>query len=230
MLTKVFIPNSENKKHFFRHLGRICTLRFTKGINCIIGPNASGKTTILNLFRWNVSNDDVVEANKEIKVTIPTYSNLEYFYKAVFDKPISKENILFYNPREYQQDDAVQEFMQAGDFESMLNLSMYRQSEAECAAFYFKNWFIKNREKIKEDNTVIIIDEPENSNDLLTISYFSTSIRNWCNNNPHLQILMSTHSPAFMQYADNIVELEKGYLKRLCRDYRKILDNIENRN
>ena len=69
MLSKIILPKRVNKPHYFPKIGNKQTLQVTAGINVIIGPNACGKTTILNAIRRvNDNNDDLT--SKKLKSSI----------------------------------------------------------------------------------------------------------------------------------------------------------------
>ena len=220
MLNKVFLPQTKNRNYFFKTLKGKNTLNFGKGINCIIGPNASGKTTILNGFRW------IPSLNKGWNpVSIPSPSDVAYSFNIYIASEEAK--VLYYEPQSYTKYNTnnIQDIFNSGDTSSTLMLTMFRQSEAECASMYFQKWFAKNRETLFKTPCILIADEIENSNDPDTIDAIMNVFRGWCQGNPDLQILIATHSPIVLYYADHIVELKKDYGKEI-RDIflRKILN------
>lgn len=84
MLSKIILPKRVNKPHYFPKIGNKQTLQVTAGINAVIGPNACGKTTILNAIRRvNDNNDDLT--SKKLKSSIYAPAGYEYSISLEFD-------------------------------------------------------------------------------------------------------------------------------------------------
>lgn len=227
MLKKIFLPKTKNRGVFFPVMDGKNTITFTKGINCIVGPNASGKTVLLKTLKWKSSSEG--RGGYE-NVIIPTYVNCEYTYKAAFDEPIDESLILWYEPQQYSKfnGEAVQELFDKSNIKDALSLGVYRRSEAECISLYFSHWFDQHKGTIGSGKHVIVcVDEVENSNDPLTIDVIMRTFRNWCKVNSNLQILITTHSPIVLSYADHIIETKKGWTEDMRKLYLKVLTNTK---
>ena len=227
MLKSIYLPNSKNRPIFFPHLKGAKTFTFKIGINCIIGPNASGKTVLLNTLRWKTQSN----ATYREPVNIPTYVNCEYRYRATFSHPFNdkeEQTIFWYEPQRYSKfnRDNIQDVF-GKSVEQALSLSMYRRSEAECNSMYFTEWFNQHKDSIATGHKIICVDEPENSNDPLTIEALMYAFQNWCEYNPDLQILLTTHSPIVIAYANNVVETQAGWQNTLKELYLKVLTKSE---
>lgn len=110
---------------------------------------------------------------------------------------------------------------------AFLQLSLYRQSEGECCAAYFSQWFAKYKDNIIDGSVIILVDELENSNDSVTVNMIMDTFRNWCEHNKQLQILITTHSPIVLSHADKVIELKKGYAYEMKKLYRDALQRIK---
>ena len=224
MLAKVFLPKTQNRTHFFPNLKGVNTLVFKPGINCIIGPNASGKTTIINAFKWRKE----FKGNRGYEsISIPTYVDCEYIYKVSLTEP--PKHILWYEPQAYSRfnSDISNEVMQTRGVDAFLRLSIYRESEGECCAHYFSQWFSKNQQALVDGSVIVLVDEIENSNDPVTVGMIMDTFHNWCEHNKQLQILITTHSPIVLSRADHVVETRKGWREEMRKEYLKVLTQIE---
>lgn len=221
MLKKIYLPPTKNKHIFFPYSKGKRTFTFKEGINCIIGPNASGKTVLLNALRWKHSSEGKGELEK---VVIPTYQDSEYTFRVSFMEPVDKDTILWYEPQEYSRfNQRASEDVFSRNIEEALTLSLYRNSEAECNSLYFSHWVERHKDAIANKPSIIVADEIENSNDPLTIGVLMNTFRQWCKNNPKLQILIATHNPFVLAYADNVVETSKDWKNVLKKLYFDVL-------
>ena len=223
MLEKIYLPNSKNQKLFFPYLKGKKTYSFKSGINGIIGPNASGKTILLNTFR--LRNSFEAKGLWET-ISIPTYADSEYRYKVMVTESNQADKIIWYDPRQYSRfnEKGIKEVF-SKNIEDGVALSIFRGSEAECNALYFKHWFEKHKDIISTQPIIICMDEIENSNDPFTILTMMKTFQSWCQVNPRVQILIATHSPMVLHYADHIIELKKGYANEVRDIFLKILNS-----
>ena len=100
MLEKIYLPNSKNQKLFFPYLKGKKTYSFKSGINGIIGPNASGKSVLLNTFK--LKNSFEAKGLWET-ISIPTYADSEYRYKVMVTEYNQPDKIIWYDPRQYSR-------------------------------------------------------------------------------------------------------------------------------
>lgn len=221
MLTKIVIPKIKNKAIYFPYSNKL-TFKFKPGINCIIGPNASGKTTLLKSISYN----DSFEPGRT-KVYYPADVENEYYCNVYFNEAIINNNIFWYDPSEYAKynRNTIDSAMRNQLYSKALNLTMFRRSEAECSAMYYQDWISKNRVKLSQ-KSIILIDEIENSNSVDTLKTIMYVFKSLCNNNPSLQILIATHSLVVLTYADNVIELKPNYLKSQCDLYTEIIKQL----
>ena len=227
MLSKIILPKRANKPHYFPQIGNKQTLRVTAGINAIIGPNACGKTTILNAVRRvNDKYDDLT--SKKLKSSVYAPAGYEYSINLEFDDiPLKRSNIITYNPGSYSADADSQSIMNTRGVNAFIALHVFRMSNAQCSAHYFSDFFSRYKENIKNENCIILSDEPETSNDLMTIGYLMNVFKNWTKYCPNLQILIATHHPAVIKHADNVIELMPNYKSKLINDWKQLLDSMQ---
>lgn len=227
MLSKIILPKRVNKPHYFPKIGNKQTLRVTAGINAVIGPNACGKTTILNAIRRvNDKYDDLT--SKKLKSFIYAPAGYEYSISLEFDDILLKRsNIITYNPGVYSADADSQNIMSTRGVSAFISLHVFRMSNAQCSAHYFSEFFNRYKETIKNENCIILSDELETSNDLTTIDCLMNVFKSWTKHCPNLQILIATHHPAIIKYADNVIELMPNYKSKLINDWKQLVDSMQ---
>lgn len=221
MLQKVLLTRIKNRDVFFPYIAeKKKTFSFKRGINCIVGPNASGKTTILNGLRWLGSPKAGVN-----EVNIPAPVDYSYSYKMIFSQDIHQDKIVWYEPQTYSRfnKDNVQNIFDGGNIELALKLSLFRCSEGESNSMYFSNWFEQYKDVLNSGPCIVVADEIENSNDYNIVQVILETFKSWTLHNKDLQILMVTHSPIVLPFADNIIELKPDYVKEAKVSYCKAL-------
>lgn len=161
---------------------------------------------------------EALKANNagEVQCKFPLMHGGEYRYKA---KITELAPTLAYTPQQYGR---FSNFDKFGNYERLMDLTYFRASEAECAAFYFEDFIKKNQQALRNPCT-LLLDEPENSNDPYTIQYLMTAIKTWTDANPSMQVLIATHSLFVLKYADVVHEMSPNYVQRLKDEYRKLL-------
>lgn len=110
---------------------------------------------------------------------------------------------------------------------AFISLHVFRMSNAQCSAHYFSEFFNRYKETIKNENCIILSDEPETSNDLTTIDCLMNVFKSWTKHCPNLQILIATHHPAIIKYADNVIELMPNYKSKLINDWKQLVDSMQ---
>ena len=221
MLQKVQLTRVKNRDVFFPYIAeKKKTFSFKRGINCIIGPNASGKTTILNGLCWLDSPKAGINT-----VNIPAPADYNYSYSTLFSQDIPQDRIIRYEPQSYSRfnTDNISSAFSTGDIQLGLRLGMFRGSEGECGSLYFSKWFNQHKATLASEHTIVIADEIENSNDYSVVRAILKTFRSWTEHNKNLQILIATHSPLVIPFADNVVELRRGYLKDMKAAYAKVV-------
>ena len=226
MLSKVILPKHNAKSHYFPYIGNKQTFKFSKGITAIIGPNASGKTTLLNAVK-NIDTEDDVLTSKKYKSIIFSPSEYSYTPKVEFDNILLRKiNIITYNPGKYSKDADSSAAANSLSMDTFMSIHVFRQSNSQCAAFYFEDFFSKYKDIMKSENCIILVDEPETSNDIKTIHYLMQAFKNWTMHCPNLQIIIATHHPAILKYADQLIEMKPEYKEELINSWKQLLDSF----
>ena len=151
-----------------------------------------------------------------VQCKFPLIRGGEYTYKA---KITELAPVLVYSPQQYGRFSDVSKY---GGFDRLMDLTYFRTSEAECAAFYFEDFIKKNQQALRNPCT-LLLDEPENSNDPYTIQYLMSALKTWTDVNPSMQVLIATHSLFVLKYADVVHEMSPNYVQQLKDEYRKLL-------
>ena len=152
----------------------------------------------------------------EVQCNFPLMHGGEYKYKA---KISELAPTLAYTPQQYGR---FSNFDKFANYERLMDLTYFRASEAECAAFYFEDFVKKNNQALRNPCT-LLLDEPENSNDPYTIQYLMCGLKTWIDANPSMQVLIATHSLFVLKYADVVHEMTPNYVQQLKDEYRKLL-------
>ena len=153
----------------------------------------------------------------EVQCGFPLICGGEYKYKA---KISELAPTLVYAPQQYGR---FSNFDKYGNYERLLDLTLFRASEAECAVFYFEDFVKENQQVLRHSPCTMLLDEPENSNDPYTIQYLMNAIKAWTDVNPSMQVLIATHSLFVLKYADVVHEMSPNYVQQLKDEYRKLL-------
>lgn len=226
MLSKVILPKHSSKSHYFPYIKSKQTFKLSNGITAIIGPNASGKTTFLNTVK-NIDTEDDVLTNKKYNSIIFSPSEYSYTPKVVFDDiTLRKINIITYNPSKYSKNADSNAAINSLSLDTFMSVHIFSQSNAQCAAFYFEDFFNTYKDIMKSENCIILVDEPETSNDIKNIVYLMLAFKNWTMHCPNLQILIATHHPAVLKHADQIIEMKLGYKEELINDWKQLLNSF----
>ena len=181
-------------------------------ITCIVGPNASGKTSVLRLVERAL-------LNKKEEVQMPMFSGSKYKAKVELESKIP----VWYDPSKYGAHVNLQE--QDIDVKHWLNLSMFRMSEAECRGLYFTDFFESNKEQLLKGECLILIDEPENSLDKQTLDAYFAAVKSCTKLGT--RVLITTHSLFVLKHADMIIELATDYKRKLIDDWLSVAEELK---
>jgi energy-coupling factor transporter ATP-binding protein EcfA2 len=214
MIESIILP-ARKRKTLFRSIQGKSTFKLGR-ITCFVGLNASGKSLMLRFAESAMR--EAIKANSagEVQCKFPLIHGGEYKYKA---KITELAPTIVYAPQQYGR---FSNFDKFGNYERLMDLTYFRASEAECAAFYFEDFIKKNQQALRNPCT-LLLDEPENSNDPYTIQYLMTAIKTWTDANPSMQVLIATHSLFVLKHADVVHEMSPNYVQQLKDEYRKLL-------
>lgn len=240
MLVTIILHGDERTSQIFHELPKTklrkqFLLKSTEPISyaAVIGPNASGKSTLLSIIdSINVDVPKHVNEDGEIKYDGESWSGARS--TLLFDR---ETNVVKYSPQDYAKGSSklhqiLHSTTNSKSYGDALQMAIGAYSGAECASNYFGQWFVNHRKELKEEkDLVILIDEPETSNDLLTIGYikqgFEKNLKALRPSGYKTQIITATHHPEFVAAASNIIELSPKYLKAFVSQWRRTLSKFE---
>lgn len=213
MIEAITLP-ARKRKTLFRSIKGKATFKLGQ-ITCFVGLNATGKSLMLRFAELAMR--EAIKANaSEVQCKFPLMHGGEYVYNA---KISELAPTIAYTPQQYGR---FSNFNKFGNYERLMDLTYFRASEAECAAFYFEDFVKKNNQALRNPCT-LLLDEPENSNDPYTIQYLMCGLKTWIDANPSMQVLIATHSLFVLKYADVVHEMSPNYVQQLKDEYRKLL-------
>lgn len=210
---------------------------FKPGLNIIVGPNTSGKSSLLSIIRqfngyegnfWSNTTQDFEYYNSHVL-------RLKYSHSIVEGK-ISK--LVEYQPQELHEQNNLN-FMQSSIFTAV---NSKFQSNGEGRYSYHEEFFQKltNNSKLDDkqiqtlidkklefdNNLILIADEPDNSMSLIMQFGLFEYFKNLCNVNPRLQVIIATHSLAAYCMKDvNIIEMNKNWIAKTIKKCKMALQS-----
>lgn len=196
-------------------------IQFTKGLNVICGENATGKSIILRSIL-------AVEPDKEeTKFADWEVSSKK---KEVVVKSDEHTNVVKFDQSEFIGANLSQSRMAHLDYTRFVTTVMNSKSwsGAERFANYY-TWFFDQYQHLANSNLTIIMDEPENSNSLKTLQYifgdYNSGMLRWialgC------QVIVASHNPYICSLANNLIELQKGYVSAQINAYSSALEILK---
>lgn len=103
-------------------------------------------------------------------------------------------------------------------------------SGAEKHAKYYLH-FLNTHPALKDEESIVLFDEPENSNSNETLSYFLAGLNKTLIPAPNIQIFVATHSlyltVELMKRGAKLIELKEGYLNQLADSYKSIIQEYD---
>lgn len=194
---------------------------FTKWTN-LIGDNAVGKTAMLKMIGAQSSYDSTIhegtyylvdEAKQPIK------------YRLRFDKPTT---VIKYEPKYLLDSKSRSDNWFWGDIPTgeMLAITVGELCGGELQSRYFKFFLAKNRDLLYNEqiDKIILFDELETS---LSLKSQEVLFHTWStySEQPHIQIIMATHSPVAMTYG-SCIELTKNYRKYMAQQLANLASEL----
>lgn len=227
-----------NKESRFNNcdIKNIC---FKPGLNIIVGGNASGKSTILEIIKDFNCLDDMPRRQGYQRQNLSLASSRRNYLKEQYNVEVEGiiSKVIPYNPQELKESFSF-DFMMSGIFTAVESKF---QSSGEGRFNYHlsfverlqtnKNFNEAENSQIKEynvpvDNSLIIVsDEPENSQSLIAQIGLFRWFRDFCQANPSVQVIIATHSIAiftneFLNNPDiNYIELSKNWIKTIKKTF-----------
>lgn len=181
---------------------------FTKWTN-LIGDNAVGKSAMLKMIGNRSSYDSIIYDGTYY---LTDTGKTPIKFRLRFDKPTT---IVKYDPRELLDRKSLSDgwFWGSIPTEEMVAVQMADLCGGELQSRYF-NYFLKKNYDIlhnEQIDKIILFDELETS---LSLKSQEVLFRTWSTYSaqPHIQIIMATHSPLAMTHG-SCIELTPGYRK-----------------
>lgn len=211
-------------KHIFKKLPRKTNVSFEfNKLNVIIGPNACGKTSLLRLLKNGCDNSNHNEK-------LITGTSLREDRSTICVDKLTKAYC--YNPNEFSQDQALSVCETFDDFAGFWNYH-HMLSGAEKRAKYY-SYFLSRHGQLKEEESAVLFDEPENSNSMDTLGAFLVGMERVFLSLPNIQVFVATHSLYLIMHLlekrAKLIELEPNYLKSQVNMYKDIVNMYEKRN
>ena len=196
-------------------------IQFTKGLNVICGENATGKSVILRAVLS-------VKPDKEER----KFSDWEVIrnQNEVIVKSELQTKVVEFDQSEFIGSNLDQSSMVHLDYTRFIKtvVGCKSWSGAERFANYY-TWFFDQYQHLANSNLVIVMDEPENSNSLQTLQYIfgdsNSGIHRWMNLG--CQVIVASHNPYICSLADNLIELQKGYVSAQIKAYESAFEILK---
>lgn len=181
---------------------------FTKWTN-LIGDNAVGKSAMLKMIGTRSSYDSIIYDGTYY---LTDTGKTPIKFRLRFDKPTT---IVKYDPREILDKKNLSDgwFWGSIPTEELVAIQMSELCGGELQSRYFSYFIKKNYDVLHNEqlDKIILFDELETS---LSLKSQEVLFRTWStySSQPHIQIIMATHSPIAMTYG-SCIELTPGYRK-----------------
>lgn len=203
---------------------------FKPGLNILLGPNTSGKSSLINIIKYY---NAYVERKSEVIQNFHNYAHYKYMLERGPAKVTGKiSRVLEYKPQELHENSNLN-FMQT---DTLTAIASRFQSKGE-GRYSYHNFFVDyvtnnqkltnyelealKEQKLEYDNKLVIIaDEPENSMALNMqfglFDWFLEFAETW---KDKLQIIIASHSLAAYTLTNNnnvnIIEMNKGWVNKI---------------
>ena len=181
---------------------------FTKWTN-LIGDNAVGKSAMLKMIGTRSSYDSIIY---DSTYYLTDTGKTPIKFRLRFDKPTT---IVKYDPRELLDRKSLSDgwFWGSIPTEELIAIQMSELCGGELQSRYFSYFLKKNYDVLHNEqlDKIILFDELETS---LSLKSQEVLFRTWSTYSaqPHIQIIMATHSPIAMTYG-SCIELSPSYRK-----------------
>lgn len=196
-------------------------IQFTNGLNVICGENATGKSVILrSILSVKPDSEETKFADWEVSSK----------RKEIVVKSDKQTNVVNFDHSEFIGANLSQSHMAQLDYTRFIKTVVLHNSwsGAERFANYY-TWFFDQYQHLANSNLTIVIDEPENSNSLQTLQYIfgdsNSGMLRWialgC------QVIVASHNPYICSLANNLIELQKGYVSAQINAYESALEILK---
>lgn len=224
MINKIIVRrNPRFKNSDFREF------TFKPGLNIIVGPNTSGKSSLLSIIRqFNGYTENFWSNTTQNFENYNAYTSQLKSSNTIVDGKISK--LVEYKPQELREENNLN-FMQSSIFTAVQSKF---QSNGEGRYSYHEEFFqrLMNDNKLDENqikilvdkklefdnNLILVADEPDNSMSLIMQFGLFEYFKNLCKINSRLQVIIATHSLAAYCMKDvNIIEMNKNWIAKTIK-------------
>lgn len=209
----------------FRHCsyikGEKREVHFTKGLNVICGENATGKSTILRAC---------LSAKPDKEESEYSFWEITRNTKPVIIKYDKGTKVVQFDQSEFIGSNLEHSSMPMRDYNRFVKtvIGCRTWSGAERFANYY-TWFFDQYQHLANDNLTIVMDEPENSNSLFALQLIfgnsDSGMKRWINRG--CQVIVASHNPYICSLADNLIELQKGYVSAQVKAYESAFEILK---
>jgi ABC-type multidrug transport system fused ATPase/permease subunit len=188
-------------------------LSFEKGkVTLIKGKTGSGKSTLISILMGLLTPDTgnlLVDKKIINEKNMPSWQNMISYMpqdSIILDKSLL-ENITFFNPHDIEQKEVLKK-LKIFNLEKFID--QYFNKPNNSLGEYGKNLSGGEKQRINflrtlfEDKSILILDEPSSALDVKTTNKIFYDLKN---NYKNLTILVISHDPEIMKFADKVIKI-----------------------
>ena len=188
-------------------------LSFEKGkVTLIKGKTGSGKSTLISILMGLLTPDTgnlLVDKKIINEKNMPSWQNMISYMpqdSIILDKSLL-ENITFFNPHDIEQKEVLKK-LKIFNLEKFID--QYFNKSNNSLGEYGKNLSGGEKQRINflrtlfEDKSILILDEPSSALDVKTTNKIFYDLKN---NYKNLTILVISHDPQIMKFADKVIKI-----------------------
>lgn len=210
MITKVEVLKGRTKIWPRRKLNE---LSFDRGWTALVGDNGSGKSLTLDLLSG---------LEVEAGIHLLKHNGAGADYRVNVDR---RTKVVAYDFKQIMDSGRRNIGFESGILGiETLAMQLIPQSDGERMSSCFIHWASTIGQQMQDASWdwCLLLDEPETSSSLMTQEFMFHAFKTYAEQ-PHIQVICSSHSPLVYAYANSVIELTNGYkqkqfaiLKKVC--------------